>query len=40
MGTDLDVTDLFERMPFNDHLGIELREIEPGHAVGKLDLSG
>lgn len=31
--------DLFDQMPFNDMLGIELVEAEDGHAAGKLELS-
>ena len=35
----MDVVEAFERMPFNDHLGIELLEAEDGHAVGRLELA-
>ena len=35
----MDVMEAFERMPFNDHLGIELLEAEDGHAVGRLELT-
>ena len=34
----MDVMEAFERMPFNDHLGIELLEAEDGRAVGRLGL--
>ena len=35
----MDVSELFDRMPFNDHLGIDITEIGDGHAVGELELS-
>jgi uncharacterized protein (TIGR00369 family) len=35
----MDLTDIFARMPFNDHLGIELLEADDGHAVGQLELA-
>ena len=35
----MDVMEAFERMPFNDHLGIELLEAEDGRAVGRLELA-
>lgn len=35
----MDLDELFARMPFNDHLGIELVEAEDGRAVGVLSLS-
>ena len=35
----MDVSEVFGRMPFNDHLGIELIEIEDGYALGILELS-
>ena len=35
---DTDFTALFDRLPFNDHLGIELLSAEDGHAVGRLEL--
>ena len=28
----------FERIPFNDHLGIELLETGDGHVIGRLKL--
>lgn len=34
----MDLTDLFNGMPFNDHLGLELLAAEDGHAVGELKL--
>jgi uncharacterized protein (TIGR00369 family) len=34
----MDTTDLFEHVPFVDHLGIELLEAVDGHAEGRLDL--
>ncbi|WP_181693362.1 PaaI family thioesterase [Natronomonas sp. LN261] len=39
MDTETDVEELFGRMPFNDHLGVEMLEIDDGHAVGELGLS-
>jgi len=35
----MDMMEAFERMPFNDHLDIELLEAEDGHAVGRLELA-
>lgn len=35
----MDLLELFNRMPFNDHLGIEMKEIGDGRAVGVLELS-
>lgn len=35
----MDIPEVFDRMPFNDHLGIELLTAEDGHAVGELELS-
>lgn len=35
----MDVSELFDRMPFNDHLGIDITEIGDGYAVGELELS-
>ena len=35
----MNVMEAFERMPFNDHLGIELLEAEDGRAVGRLELA-
>jgi len=34
----MDLTDLFNGMPFNDHIGLQLLEAEDGHAVGELTL--
>jgi len=34
----MDIPALFDRMPFSDHLGIELLSAEDGHAVGRLEL--
>jgi len=39
MDTETDIEELFDRMPFNEHLGVEMLEIDDGHAVGKLGLS-
>ncbi|WP_178918222.1 PaaI family thioesterase [Natronomonas gomsonensis] len=33
------LSELFDEMPFNDRLGIELLDAEDGHAKGKLELS-
>lgn len=33
------LSELFDEMPFNDRLGIELIDAEDGHATGKLELS-
>jgi uncharacterized protein (TIGR00369 family) len=35
----MDVSEIFERMPFSDVLGMEMREIGDGRAVGELELS-
>ncbi|QLD85450.1 PaaI family thioesterase [Natronomonas halophila] len=35
----MDLSEMFARMPYNDHLGIELLEAEDGYAVGELELS-
>lgn len=35
----MNIPETFARMPFNDHLGIELLEAEDGRAVGRLSLS-
>ena len=35
----MEVSEIFERMPFGDLLGIEVREIGDGRAVGELELS-
>jgi uncharacterized protein (TIGR00369 family) len=35
----MDLTTLFNRMPFNETLGIELLEAADGHAVGRLPLA-
>ena len=35
----MDIPEVFGRMPFNEHLGIELLEAENGRAVGELELS-
>jgi uncharacterized protein (TIGR00369 family) len=35
----MDITDLFDQMPFNDHLGIEILEAADGRAVGELELT-
>jgi uncharacterized protein (TIGR00369 family) len=34
----MDITDVFEHVPFVDHLGIDLVEAADGHAEGRLDL--
>lgn len=34
----MDLAELFDRMPFNDHVGIELLEAADGQAVGRLEL--
>lgn len=34
----MDLAELFDRMPFNDHLGIELLEAADGRAVARLEL--
>ncbi len=34
----MDLTETFDRMPFNEHLGIELLEAADGRAVGRLEL--
>ena len=34
----MNVMEAFERMPFNDHLGIELLETGDGHVTGRLEL--
>ena len=34
----MNVMEAFERMPFNDHLGIELLETGDGHVIGRLEL--
>ena len=33
------LSELFDEMPFNDRLGIELLDAEDGHAKGELELS-
>ncbi|MFW5964228.1 MAG: PaaI family thioesterase [Natronomonas sp.] len=33
------LSELFDEMPFNERLGIELLDAEDGHAKGKLELS-
>jgi acyl-coenzyme A thioesterase PaaI-like protein len=35
----MDVMEAFERMLFNDHLGIELLEADDGRAVGRFELA-
>ena len=35
----MDLSQMFARMPFNEHLGIELLEAEDGFAVGRLELA-
>ena len=35
----MEVSEIFDRMPFSDLLGIEMREIDNGRAVGELELS-
>ena len=35
----MDASEIFDRMPFGDLLGIEMREIDDGRAVGELELS-
>jgi uncharacterized protein (TIGR00369 family) len=34
----MDVSEMFDRMPFNERLGIELVEIGDGYAIGELEL--
>ncbi|WP_237561308.1 PaaI family thioesterase [Halostella pelagica] len=36
---DLNAQSLFERLPFVEHLGIELESVEDGRAVATLDLA-
>jgi len=36
--TDADVPAMFARIPFNDHLGIEVTEAEDGHAEAGLEM--
>jgi uncharacterized protein (TIGR00369 family) len=35
----MDLSELFDGMPFTDHLGVELVEAADGHAVGRLELA-
>jgi uncharacterized protein (TIGR00369 family) len=35
----MEIAEIFDRMPFGDLLGIEVREIGDGSAVGELELS-